>query len=117
MKKFFKKRLNKKGFTLVEVLVGLALLGVFIPLCAELFYMGYNIMGEAAGMVNESNRVAQSLESGNTLAGVQSTKYNQVGAMNITSEIEGFNIIGSQTTVTYTTRKMIGDTIEYTAFE
>lgn len=54
---------NKKGFTLVEVLVAIALLGIVMPLTFELFNLGADMMAKSQNMLNTSDDVSYVLDS------------------------------------------------------
>lgn len=54
---------NKRGFTLMEVLVALGLLGILLPLTFELFYLGANLMGRSKDAMTSSGDVAHTVQS------------------------------------------------------
>ena len=61
---------SKKGFTLVEVLVAVALLGIVLPLSFELFNLGANLMGKSSSMEENKSDVSYSIETGKSVTGV-----------------------------------------------
>jgi prepilin-type N-terminal cleavage/methylation domain-containing protein len=75
MRKFLKNRIlkSKRGFTLVEVLVAVALLGIVLPLTFELFSLGANLMGKSNSMEENKSDVSYSVETGKAVTGVTSS--------------------------------------------
>jgi prepilin-type N-terminal cleavage/methylation domain-containing protein len=69
MSKIKKILKSKKGFTLVEVLVSIALLGLVLPLTFELFSLGHKTMVRSARNIESSNEVSYNINSNGRVDG------------------------------------------------
>lgn len=58
------KRYNKRGFTLVEVLVALGLLAVVFPIAYKLFSLGTNLMNKSTEIDNKNSKVTHRMVTG-----------------------------------------------------
>lgn len=106
---------NKRGFTLLEVLVAIALLGIVLPLTFQLFNLGANLMVRSRQMVEEGNDVAYVIQSNRTgTTGVTNDALNGTSSDVTIYYDSGMSYIsGTSETVTVTAKKK-GDVVYYT---
>lgn len=121
MKRFINKTIkclrSKKGFTLVEVLVSIALLGIVLPLTFELFNLGANLMNRSKQMINTSSEVSYVIDSNRTdgTSGVSANNSGTgiTGTGTVIVNYDNITGVNNQTPVTYSSRKK-GDVVYYT---
>lgn len=61
--KIIKTLKSKRGFTLMEVLVALGLLGIMLPLTFELFNLGASLMARSSDAMTSSGDVVHTVQS------------------------------------------------------
>lgn len=104
---------NKRGFTLLEVLVSIALLGIVLPLTFELFNLGANVMGKSKVMVENNYQVSYAMDTDGRTEGVLDSNTGVPSSGKITVNYNNLTGVNNEQYIYYTAKKK-GEVVYYT---
>lgn len=113
------KKNNKKGFTLAELLIVVAIIAVLTAIAIPVFTGSLTKSKEAADMANVRAAYADAVTAMLTSSTSYPTTYDSgtFGKLNYSSKLKHFSMVGSKFTVEYTGSKAGSLKLEADALE